>query len=446
VKRLPKLCVHRALDQFYVRINGRVHYCGTIHGPGAEERAEASRQRLLAEVRQGVAVPASKFTVNDLVDSFRLHAEVHYRHPDGSGTGEMDSLRQALRPLVRAYGESLACEFGPLQLKALRELFVSGEWRTAEERAACTRAMGWSRKHANHQVNRVRHVFRWGVSEGLVPPEVLVALRSVQPLQLGRTHARETLPVVPAPEPAIAAVCERVGPILRAMVELQLLTGMRPGELVRLRPREIDRTGKLLSQLLRVMVPLVGVWAYLPGIECDEAGQVVRQTQHKTAHHGHTRVVPIGPRAQQILAPLLLGRSPDAFVFSPAESLALLSEQRRASRSTPRTPSQESRGSDSRSRPPGECYTTAAYAKAIAAACKGRPARAARRGCGASPGRPGVAHWHPHQLRHNAATRLAAEFGEDVARAVCGHSSLDVTRRYVAQDLGPAFEAIGKVG
>ena len=34
-----------------------------------------------------------------------------------------------------------------------------------------------------------------------------------------------------------------------------------------------------------------------------------------------------------------------------------------------------------------------------------------------------IPHWHPNQLRHNAATRLRREFGLDMARAVLGHSS-----------------------
>jgi hypothetical protein len=32
-------------------------------------------------------------------------------------------------------------------------------------------------------------------------------------------------------------------------------------------------------------------------------------------------------------------------------------------------------------------------------------------------------HWHPHQLRHNAATELRREFGLDTARVILGHRS-----------------------
>ena len=54
--------------------------------------------------------------------------------------------------------------------------------------------------------------------------------------------------------------------------------------------------------------------------------------------------------------------------------------------------------------------------------------------------------WHPHQLRHNAATRLRREFGLDVARAVLGHSSPVVTEVYAELDQAKAAEAMAKIG
>jgi integrase len=54
--------------------------------------------------------------------------------------------------------------------------------------------------------------------------------------------------------------------------------------------------------------------------------------------------------------------------------------------------------------------------------------------------------WHPHQLRHNAATRLRKEFGLDVARAVLGHSSAAVTEIYAELDMAKASEAMGRIG
>lgn len=54
--------------------------------------------------------------------------------------------------------------------------------------------------------------------------------------------------------------------------------------------------------------------------------------------------------------------------------------------------------------------------------------------------------WHPHQLRHNAATYLRKEFGLDVARVILGHSSIAVTEIYAEQDEAKARRVIKKIG
>lgn len=54
--------------------------------------------------------------------------------------------------------------------------------------------------------------------------------------------------------------------------------------------------------------------------------------------------------------------------------------------------------------------------------------------------------WHPHQLRHNAATWLRKEFGLDVARVVLGHRSPAITEQYAELDFGKARDVMSRVG
>lgn len=54
--------------------------------------------------------------------------------------------------------------------------------------------------------------------------------------------------------------------------------------------------------------------------------------------------------------------------------------------------------------------------------------------------------WHPHQLRHNAATRLRKEHGVELARIVLGHSTAFTTEIYAEADREQAVEVIGKIG
>ncbi len=54
--------------------------------------------------------------------------------------------------------------------------------------------------------------------------------------------------------------------------------------------------------------------------------------------------------------------------------------------------------------------------------------------------------WHPHQLRHNAATNLRKEFGVELARIILGHATAFTTEIYAEADRQQAIEVIAKVG
>jgi integrase len=54
--------------------------------------------------------------------------------------------------------------------------------------------------------------------------------------------------------------------------------------------------------------------------------------------------------------------------------------------------------------------------------------------------------WHPHQLRHNAATRLRKEFGIEAARVVLGHRSASATEVYAEVDQMRAADVMSRVG
>jgi integrase len=54
--------------------------------------------------------------------------------------------------------------------------------------------------------------------------------------------------------------------------------------------------------------------------------------------------------------------------------------------------------------------------------------------------------WHPHQLRHNAATYLRKQYGLEKARVVLGHRSSAITEVYAEADLSEARRIMGEVG
>src|SRR5262249_33992020 len=157
-----------------------------------QSRAEYTRvlQELAASPVTGTAHPATStptrgLTVNELLLAFWEHARRHYRRPDGTPTSEIHNYRLAIRVTRELYGRTPVREFGPLTLKAIRQRLIDAR--------LCRRVI-------NGRVARVRHVFKWGVGEQLVAPDVYTALAAVAGLQKGRTSARAPGPGGPVAE------------------------------------------------------------------------------------------------------------------------------------------------------------------------------------------------------------------------------------------------------
>src|SRR5262249_22714135 len=130
--------------------------------------------------------------------------------------------------------------------------------------------------------------------------------------------------VKPVPQEHIDAALPHMPPLIRAMVQLQLLSGCRPAEVCLIRPIDID-------------MHQPSCWVYRPGSDQGPCGT------HKTAHHGHERQIFLGPRAQAILC-AHLGVKLGGYCFSPKESEATRNATKKASRKSPMTPSQRARG------------------------------------------------------------------------------------------------------
>ena len=396
--RLPKRCFHRATGRYYVTLGGREIYLGSD-----PRRAHREYDRLIAEWLAGgrtlqAGGDAADLTIVELVDRFRRWAERQYRHPDGTSTGHAEAtIKPALRALRLMYGDTRAAEFSPLKLQALREQMVRS---------------GLARTCVNLRVQVVKRMFKWAVAQELVPVAVHQSLATVAGLRAGRTEARETEPVGPVDDAALEATLPYLPPVVAAMVQVQRLTGMRPDEVCRLRPADLDRTGD--------------VWTYTP-------------RQHKTAHRGRARVVCVGPRAQQVLLPFLL-RDAEAFCFSPAESVARLHAARHARRVTPLHYGNRP-GTNRQNRPKrkaGPRYDVNGYRRAIQRAADRANVEAHRERPDVPAGERLVPRWSPNQLRHARATEVRRQHGLEAAQVTLGHAKADVTQVYAERDVALA--------
>lgn len=421
-RTFPKLRHHKASGQAAVVLDGRWLYLG----PWGEPEVEAAYDRMHAEwltnerrladpgrfARLGgangaEASPAEDTgpTVTEVLAPYWRYCERYYVK-NGKPTKELANIRIALRPLRRMYGETPAGEFGPLKLKQLREWML--EWDVRLQGAklvAVRRESPPARTYINQLVDRMKRAFRWGVEEELVPPTTYDALRSVPGLRRGRTTAAEREPIKPVEEYDMRAVLPFLPPPVAAMVEVQWYTGCRPAEVIQLRLADLDRSGE--------------VWLYTP-------------VSHKTEHHGLTRIIPIGPRAQEVLKPFL--RLDGGYFFQPRDALAWKHAKERSARGTPLWPSHVRALARKRKAKPkwqaSEQYSTDSYRRAIARACK-------------------MAHiptWSPNQLRHARATLVRAKHGLEAAQVSLGQQHARVTEIYAQRDLSLAVRIAKDMG
>ena len=285
--RAPKYCLHKRSGHAYVRINGKQIFLGKY---GSDESLEKYR-RLVAEWRtdETPVTPLesrlSDITILELISLYFKHAKNYYVK-NGEPTGTADRIKVTLKLLKTHYGRTPAAEFGPKRLKALQQIMIEA---------------GNSRSYINDSTRRLCGMFRWAVTEELLPPSVYQALRAVPGLRRGHSEARETLPVQPVDDDTLAKTLEFLSPDIADMVRFQRLTSCRPGEVRTIRPCEVNRS--------------VDPWEYRPG-------------RHKMQHFDRDRVIFIGPQAQAILRPYLL-RNENEYCFTSNQLEKIAKRQRK---------------------------------------------------------------------------------------------------------------------
>src|SRR5262245_47609130 len=116
--RPPKYQHFKPKNLAVVRINGIDHYLGRYKSPVSWEKYH----RLITAA--GLAEPdpeTGTATVDDLVLAFLKAHRDHYRRADRTETGELRNFVDSVRPLLELYGATLAREFSPTGLKAVRK-------------------------------------------------------------------------------------------------------------------------------------------------------------------------------------------------------------------------------------------------------------------------------------------------------------------------------------
>ena len=290
--------------------------------------------------------------------------------------------------MAQYYPNEYADDFTPIMLKQFREIQVEkGKW---------------SRMTINRRIDLIRRMFRWAAAEMMISTQTYMSLMMLDGLQKGRTMARECKKVLPVDIACIEAILPILTPVVADMVRVQLLTGMRSGEVIKLRAADIDRSDK--------------IWKYVPtGNEGEYA--------HKTEYRGIEKYIAIGPKAQKVLAKYLFRESYD-YCFKPAES-AGQARQRQSKNDKDQAGIKIGGGLVFNNK-----FDAGGYRRAIQRACS----------------RAGIDKWHPHQLRHTTATEISNQFDIESARAVLGHSAIKQTQEYVDRDFAKAKKIVEAMG
>lgn len=330
-----------------------------------------------------------ELTVSELCLAYMHEVNANYTRTH-AGT-----IAGVLRVLRQLHGSAAASGIGPNAVREVRSaLVVGGDKRKP-----------WTRNNCNRAVRLIVQMFRWAASHEMLSGSQVESIRCIQPLRRGKTAASDPAPIGCVDASSIEAVRNDVSRQVRAMVDLQLSTGMRPGEVCAVRVGDVHRTGD--------------VWQ-------------IRLTGHKNAHRGQARTIYLGPRAKAAILPFL-ARPSDAFVFCAADSVVDFRSERTARRVTPASCGNgvgDVRATDPKWRP-GDGFTREAYTRAIARACT----------------RTGVPRWSPNQLRHNYATEIRRQFGLEAAAILLGHSSALVTDAvYAERDSAKAVAIAAECG
>lgn len=394
--RVPKMLRHSS-GQARVILSGKVHYLGVFGSPEAHSRygqllrewEKSGRQ----PIQPALTVVEASYRVRDLIADYKRYLDESGRYrKNGEQTSQRTLIDVALQGFEDFAGDVLVRRVGEATLVQYRDRLEGNDRLT--------------RSGINRKVALIRQAFRWGRQRGHVPRDVWLSLSAVEPLGRAECGSRPgKRPKRAVTQKEVEKVAKHAPAPVAAMLRLQALTSMRPGEACAMRWADIDKDGPVIDG--------AQYWIY-------------RVSTAKTAHHQETQddetVYPLGPQAQVLLS--AFPKPPAAYIFSPRDAEAERSRTRRQVRKTPVTDYTLKRDAQA-TRVFAERYSVADYRQAVERACR----------------KAKVQRFTPHEVRHGALTWLANHQSAALAQAAGNHRKITTTAGYVHRDLKLSFAA-----
>jgi integrase len=193
-------------------------------------------------------------TVNDALEAYRRFAAGRY-----TDKREANRIGTALAAVADLYGTQPAASFRAKAMREVRARLLTGGKKPR------------SRRYVNKLARSIQTAWRWLACEELVPAEAAASVGLVRALGPGDGGV-ERGPVLPPPPGLVERTLPKCPPTVAAMVRVQLLTGMRPGEVCRMTGGEVSRdpgepvtiagSGRAVAAL---RCGGTVVWVYAPG-------------------------------------------------------------------------------------------------------------------------------------------------------------------------------------
>jgi integrase len=222
-ERVPKYGLHKGSGQARVYLDGRSVYLGEYASPDSHRRYNEVIKRWNFR-RKSAHRP--DLSIGELAILYADHAASYYRK-NGQITSEVSCIKTALRYLVAKFRHDFVADFDTAKLIIVRDAMIRDK--------IC-------RTSINKNVGRIVRMLRWGTVRKLVPADIPPALRELEPLRAGRCEGVvETIGVGPVEMKQVMAIKRHLTAPVWAMIQVQVLTGCRPGEVIEMRVQDIDR-------------------------------------------------------------------------------------------------------------------------------------------------------------------------------------------------------------
>jgi len=247
---VPTHCHHKGSGRSYITWNGTEIYTGLS---GSIEAAESYAKMLSNIMAYGEPCPKVEVQVRLSVATIAKKYLEHVKREKPPDSDEDKAVGRVVKDLERF--DYPAEKFSPGRLTELIQMWV-------DKRLALTTI---NKKH-----NYLLNIFRWAAQMDLVTPTVWSALLTVRKIKPGRTSAKQPKKVKPVACEVVESILDHCQPRIAAVLRMQLYTGMRCGEVLRMTMAEIH-------------------------------GNVYAPYKHKNRWRNKDRTVYLGPKAMELI-------------------------------------------------------------------------------------------------------------------------------------------------